>query len=42
MNLPDITAFFYLAMFGLVCAALFAIGGAAWFVYFIIYHIQIV
>ncbi|WP_281434846.1 hypothetical protein [Rhizobium lusitanum] len=42
MNLPDITAFFYLAMFGLVCAALTFLGGFAALVYFILFHVQIV
>lgn len=41
-NLPDLTPLFYLAMFGLACAALMIIGGVGFAAWFIFNHVQIV
>lgn len=41
-RMPDPTPLFYLAIFGLVCAALLAIGGVGFLIWFVVNHIQIV
>lgn len=41
-KMPDMTFIFYLAMFGLVMAALLAIGGAGFVIYFLAKHVVIV
>lgn len=40
--IPDFSAIFYLAIFGLICGVLSLIGGAAALVWFVINHVQIV
>lgn len=40
--IPDFSAIFYLAVFGLICGIVAAIGGAGAFVWFMIEHVQFV
>ena len=40
--MPDLTPIFYLAMFGLACAAVLVIGGGGYAIWWAINHIQIV
>lgn len=40
--IPDFSAIFYLAVFGLICGVLALIGGAGALVWFVIEHVQIV
>jgi hypothetical protein len=42
MHFPDLSAVFYLAIFGLLCAAIALLGGAGWLFWFVIHHVQIV
>lgn len=41
-NLPNLTPFFYLAIFGLICAVILALGGIGFAVWFVVNHVQIV
>lgn len=41
-NLPNLTPIFYLAIFGLICAVILALGGIGFAVWFAINHVQIV
>lgn len=40
--IPDLTAIFYLAIFGLICGVLALVGGAGWLIWFVVNHVQIV
>ena len=40
--LPDLSAIFYLAMFGLFCAGVSIIGGIGALIWFAVTHVQIV
>lgn len=40
--IPDLSAIFYLASFGLICGALALVGGASWLAWFVIEHVRIV
>lgn len=41
-RMPDLTPLFYLAWFGLICAALLLIGGGGWLIWFLITHVRFV
>lgn len=41
-NFPDLTPLFYLAMFGLFCAAALALGAVGGAIWFVICHVRIV
>lgn len=40
--MPDLSGIFYFAIFGMVAAAVLALGGGAWLVWFVINHVRIV
>jgi hypothetical protein len=40
--LPDLSLFFWLAIFGLICAALIFFGGLAALFWLIFFHVQFV
>ncbi|WP_262529413.1 hypothetical protein [Agrobacterium tumefaciens] len=40
--IPDLTAIFYLAIFGLICGVIALLGGAGWLIFFIVNHVRIV
>lgn len=40
--IPDLSAFFYLAIFGLICAVLSVGGSIGFAIWFVINHVQIV
>ena len=41
-RIPDITPLIYVAIFGLICAALLLLGGTGYLIWFIINHVRIV
>lgn len=41
-SLPDLRPLFWLAMFGLLCAAALIIGGAGWLVWFVVDHVRFI
>ena len=40
--IPDLSAIFYLAIFGLICGVLALFGGAGWLIWFLIEHLRII
>lgn len=40
--IPDMTAIFYLAIFGLICGVVALLGGTGWLIFFIVNHVRIV
>lgn len=40
--IPDLSAIFYLAIFGAICGVLALLGGAGWLIWFVIEHVRIV
>lgn len=41
-NFPDLTPLIYLAIFGMICAGLLALGGVAGLIWFVSNHVQLV
>lgn len=40
--ITDLSAIFYLAIFGAICGLLALLGGSAWLIWFVIEHVRIV
>lgn len=40
--IPDLSAIFYLAVFGLICGVLALLGGTGILIWFVIEHVRIV
>lgn len=41
-RMPDLAPLFYLAIFGLACAALLLIGAMTFLIWFVVNHVQII